>query len=314
LDTALIVAVALLVILGIAAVIIARQQVLSWRVPALRSAGKRAAAASSTSGIDLRARPGETETGADHEWGQPRAMAARAGTANGPASVSDETAATSALPSESHIIEDVALSARFERIENQLEAVSRSLQEALTELHRFAQERAARSAEDEAKHEAALVQMRTDLLAAIAERAYRQPVQVERQAQVCSDLYARLARFEAALAAVVNPVLLPGEAFAPPDELMPEALIWENWNEVGERAFALADAFSGQRLYLSEETRRELGEFVTSTRQLLTRTIYPNLQPEPSRQQQIALRTALESLAAEIARMRTTIEREFRGV
>ena len=38
---------------------------------------------------------------------------------------------------------------------------------------------------------------------------------------------------------MTNPILLPGEPYAPPAEFLPEALIWENWNEVGERAFSL---------------------------------------------------------------------------
>jgi hypothetical protein len=135
----------------------------------------------------------------------------------------------------------------------------------------------------------------------------------DRRSDVSADLYARLARLEAALAAVTNPILLPGEAYAPPAELLPEALIWENWNDVGERAFALADAFSAQRLYLSEQTRLELGEFVTSLRVMLTRAVYPNLQPEPGREQQLALRAALDAIAAELPRVRATIEQEFRA-
>ena len=95
----------------------------------------------------------------------------------------------------------------------------------------------------------------------------------DRRAEIISELYARLARLETALSAVTNPVLLPGEPYSPPAEFLTEALIWENWNEVGERAFALADAYSAQRVYLTEQTREELGAFVTALRVTLTRSI-----------------------------------------
>jgi hypothetical protein len=114
------------------------------------------------------------------------------------------------------------------------------------------------------------------------------------------------------LAAVTNPILLPGEAYSPPAEFLPEALVWENWNEVGERAFALADAYSAQRLYLSEETRGEIEMFVTTLRALLTRSVYPNLQPEPDAAQQAALRSALDEIAGEFPKVRQRLEREYR--
>ena len=133
-----------------------------------------------------------------------------------------------------------------------------------------------------------------------------------RRPDVSADLYARLARLEAALAAVTNPILLPGEAYSPPAEFLPEALVWENWNEVGERAFSLADAYSAQRLHLSEETRGEIELFVTTLRTLLTRSVYPNLQPEPDAAQQAALRTALEEIAGEFPKVRQMLEREYR--
>jgi hypothetical protein len=133
-----------------------------------------------------------------------------------------------------------------------------------------------------------------------------------RRPDVSADLYARLARLEAALAAVTNPILLPGEAYAPPAEFLPEALVWENWNEVGERAFSLAEAYSSQRLHLSDETRHEIELFVTTLRTLLTRSVYPNLQIEPDAAHQAALRAALEEIAGEIPKARQKLEREYR--
>ena len=91
-------------------------------------------------------------------------------------------------------------------------------------------------------------------------------------------------------------------------------MIWENWNEIGERAFALADTYSAQRLYLSEQTRGEIGGFVTVMRTLLTRSVYPNLQREPNQAQQRALLEALEEIAEEFPRVRETLEREYREV
>ena len=81
---------------------------------------------------------------------------------------------------------------------------------------------------------------------------------------------------------------------------------------MGERAFSLADAYSSQRLYLSEETRGEIELFVITLRTLLTRSVYPNLHPEPDAVQQAALRTALEEIAGEIPKARQMLEREYR--
>ncbi|MBA3415590.1 MAG: hypothetical protein H0U10_10240, partial [Chloroflexia bacterium] len=108
--------------------------------------------------------------------------------------------------------------------------------------------------------------------------------------------------------------LLPGEAYAPPVEFLPEALAWENWKDVGERAFSLADAFSAQRLCLSDLARQELAAFITTLRGALTRAVYPNLVPDPTPEQLDALRSALGSLAAELPRVRRTLEAEFRSL
>ncbi len=168
---------------------------------------------------------------------------------------------------------------------------------------------------DDARWAAALDQLRTDVLLAVSRAAAEGSSRTgTKRPEVTAELYARLARLEAALAAVTNPILLPGEPYAPPQEFLPEALVWENWNEVGERAFALADAYSAQRLHLSEEARDEVDTFVTTLRTLLTRSVYPNLQPEPDATQQAALRTALEEIAAELLKVRQKLEWEYREV
>jgi hypothetical protein len=43
----------------------------------------------------------------------------------------------------------------------------------------------------------------------------------------------------------------------------------------------------------------------------LTRSVYPNLQPEPDATQQAALRAALEEIAAELLKVRQTLEWEY---
>jgi hypothetical protein len=209
------------------------------------------------------------------------------------------------------------LEARLDRFEAQLDAIGRAVDrqaaEIGQELRRVRSEVYDRTEADETRRVAALERLRADLLAAVSRAASEGSSRTgTRRPDVSAELYARLARLEAALAAVTNPILLPGEAYAPPTELLPEALVWENWNEVGERAFSLADAYSAQRLHLSDETRGEVDEFVTRLRTLLTRSVYPNLQPEPDAAQQAALRVALEEIAAELPRVRQKLEWEYR--
>lgn len=171
----------------------------------------------------------------------------------------------------------------------------------------------ARETED-ARREVALERLRGDVMHAVSRVAgERHTAAPDRRADVSGELYARLARFESALAAVTNPILLPGEPYAPPAEFLAETLIWENWNEVGERAYALADCYSAQRLHLSEAARSEVGTFVTAMRVLLTRSIYPNLDDEPDSAQRAALREALESIATELPVVRAVLDREYSG-
>jgi len=210
-----------------------------------------------------------------------------------------------------------ALAARLDRFEERLDqiahAVDRHAAEIDQELRRARGDRAHQAETEDARRDAALERLRADLLAALTRAAGDGGARPgSRRPDVSADLYARLARLEAALAAVTNPILLPGEPYAPPAEFLPEALIWENWNEVGERAFSLAEAYSSQRLHLSEETRDDIELFVTTLRTLLTRSVYPNLQLEPDAAQQAALRSALEEIAGEIPKARQMLEREYR--
>ena len=209
------------------------------------------------------------------------------------------------------------LMARLDRFEERLDEIARWVErqsaEAGQELRRARAELAQRAAADDARWAASLERLRADVLMAVSRAvAEGNSGTATKRPEVTAELYARLARLEAALAAVTNPILLPGEPYAPPGEFLPEALVWENWNEVGERAFSLADAYSAQRLHLSDETRGEVDLFVTTLRTLLTRSVYPNLQPEPDATQQAALRVALEEIAAELLKVRQKLEWEYR--
>ena len=209
------------------------------------------------------------------------------------------------------------LAARLDRFEDRLDqitdVVERLTAELSQELRRALADYAQRADTDDARREAALERLRADMLLAVSQAAAGGNSRTSsRRPEVTAELYARLARLEAALAAVTNPILLPGEPYAPPVEFLPEALVWENWNEVGERAFSLADAYSAQRLYFSEDTRGAVDEFVTKLRTLLTRSVYPNLQPEPDATQQTALRAALDEIAAELPRVREKLDSEYR--
>lgn len=207
-------------------------------------------------------------------------------------------------------------SGRLDRIEGQLEelqrAVARQGEILAVEARRLHEELVRHAEIEEARREAAQERMRADVLAVMSRAvAERQSGANTRRMEVSAELYARLARFEAALATVTNPVLLPGEPYAPPDELAPEALVWENWNEVGERAFALAEVYSAQRLHLSAPTRSDVGAFVTTLRELLTRSIYPNLQVEADGGRLAALRSALTVIADELPKLRARLESEY---
>jgi hypothetical protein len=296
--------------------LLSRQGILPWSAPALRmSGGARAAERKvDTTTARISAADGVVEP----TQASPTA-------AERPAIVdirsSQLVAERTGLPESArldHVPNSVeTLTARLDRFEERLDQIARAVDQHAAEigqeLRRARSDRAHEAETEDARRDAAMERLRADLLAALT-RAARDggSRSGSRRPDVSADLYARLARLEAALAAVTNPILLPGEAYAPPDEFLPEALIWENWNEVGERAFSLAEAYSSQRLHLSEETRVDIELFVTTLRTLLTRSVYPNLQLEPDAAQQAALRSALEEIAGEIPKARQKLEREYR--
>lgn len=205
-----------------------------------------------------------------------------------------------------------ALGERLDHVEAQLTAVQQELRDQRDAILRIGVELKLAGEAETARRDMAIERLRGDVLAMIGQLGEdRRNAGRDRRAEIISELYARLARLETALSAVTNPVLLPGEPYTPPAEFLTEALIWENWNEVGERAFALADAYSAQRVYLTEKTREELGAFVTALRVTLTRSIYPNLHADADVSQQAALRAALEQVALELPRARKALDTEY---
>ncbi len=201
---------------------------------------------------------------------------------------------------------------RLDHVEGQLTSLQQELRDQRDAILRIGVELKLAGEAETARRDMAIERLRGDVLAMIGQMGEeRRNAGRDRRAEIISELYARLARLETALSAVTNPVLLPGEPYTPPAEFLTEALIWENWNEVGERAFALADAYSAQRVYLSEQTREELGAFVTALRVTLTRSIYPNLHADADASQQALIRAALEQVALELPRARLALDTEY---
>lgn len=204
------------------------------------------------------------------------------------------------------------LAERLDQIEARVTDLCAAIERQNAQFTRLGAELQRRAEADEARREAMLERLRADLNAIAGRLASERPVGAERRLEVSAELYARVARLESALAAVTNPMLLPGEPYEAPGELLTEALIWENWNEVSERVFALADTFSAQRVHLSEKTRAETSAFITALRLLLTRSVYPNLHTDLDDAQQTALRSALDEIAGELRSLRGSLDREYR--
>lgn len=135
----------------------------------------------------------------------------------------------------------------------------------------------------------------------------------ERRGQALADLYGCLARVESALAAVVNPKLLPGEALSIPRELPAEAMDWDNWEDVGERAYGLGNVFNENRLLLDGATGDAIAAFIATLRQGLTGSVYPNVRiANPSAGQLAQMHSGLEAIVAELPNVRRIIENAYR--
>lgn len=171
----------------------------------------------------------------------------------------------------------------------------RSVPDELTEMMRVRDRRARRQVE-QLRHE--LEGVRRGATAAGARRD-----------EAHADLYEHLAQVEAALATVINPMLLPGEPLQVPDDFVPETLEWENWDDVGEHAYAFGMTFNKTRLVLDPALARDIEQFLATLRQALTGKVYPTVRKsDPTRQQLAAMRTGLEAIVEGLAPVRRQLE------
>lgn len=137
----------------------------------------------------------------------------------------------------------------------------------------------------------------------------------ERRGESLADVYGNLAKVEVALAAVVNPMLLPGETLVLPTEFTQEALQWNAWGEVGERAFAFGNAFNQSRYVLDEDLAIQIETFIMTLRQGLTRDVFPAVRDgNPTEPQMVQMRAGLAAIIAELPSVRRTIEVSYREI
>ena len=130
-----------------------------------------------------------------------------------------------------------------------------------------------------------------------------------RRDEAYADLYNHLAQIEASLSTVINPMLLPGEPLQVPDEFVPETFEWENWDDVGEHAYAFGMSFNQSRLMLEPDMAREIETFLATLRQALTGKIYPTVRrSDPTRAQLAQMRTGLEAIVQELGPVRRRLE------
>lgn len=126
------------------------------------------------------------------------------------------------------------------------------------------------------------------------------------------DLYQRLANIEVALGAVVNPMLLPGEPVSVPETLYEETLVWDNWGEVADKAYAFGEAFSKNRVLLDPELAGRVEHFIASFREALTGTVYPIVQAEQtSAKQRQQIRAGIVVVVEGISPIRREFEQTW---
>jgi hypothetical protein len=130
-----------------------------------------------------------------------------------------------------------------------------------------------------------------------------------RRDEAYAELYGYLAQIEASLATVINPMQLPGEPLQVPDEFVPETLEWDNWDDVGEHAYAFGMAFNRSRMVLEPALAQEIELFLTTLRQALTGKVYPTVRRgDPTRAQLALMRTGLESIVEAVGPIRRRLE------
>jgi hypothetical protein len=136
----------------------------------------------------------------------------------------------------------------------------------------------------------------------------------QRRSEALADLYRKLAQVESTLAAVVNPMLLPGEPLNVPEELYDDTLEWSNWSDVGERAFSFGQVFNQSRFLLEPQLADQIERFIATFRQALTGTVYPVVQNEGRTKAQIAqMRHGLGTIIEALPPVRREIEAAYRA-
>jgi hypothetical protein len=136
----------------------------------------------------------------------------------------------------------------------------------------------------------------------------------ERRITAVSDLYSHLALVESALASVVNPALLPGEPISLPQELGTDAFVWDNWRDVGDRAYAFGNIFNQHRYVLDDDVAAAVESFITTLRQALTGAVYPNVQASnPTQVQRAQVRSGLTLIVSAIPDIRRKLETSYRA-
>lgn len=136
----------------------------------------------------------------------------------------------------------------------------------------------------------------------------------QRRADALAELYGHLAQVEAALAAVVNPMLLPGEPLSVPEEFFDDTLEWSNWGDVGERAYSFGDAFNQTRIVLEPALADRIEAFIATFREALTNRVYPVVQGETRSPAHLAqMRAGLTNVVETLGPLRREIEVAYRA-
>src|SRR5699024_9429411 len=127
-------------------------------------------------------------------------------------------------------------------------------------------------------------------------------------------LYGTLAQMEAALASVINPLLLPGEPLRVPDDLFDDTLEWQNWSEVGERAYSFGDVFNRDRIVLDPALADQIEHFLSTFREALTGVVSPVVQNSSRTSADLArLQEGLRTIVTALPPLRREIESHYRA-
>lgn len=136
----------------------------------------------------------------------------------------------------------------------------------------------------------------------------------QRRATSLANLYGQLAQVEAALAAVINPMLLPGEPLRLPEEFFDDTLEWSNWGDVGERAFSFGETFNQDRIVLDPGLADRIEAFIATFREALTDRVYPVVQNGARNPKQVAqMRSGLTVIVEAMPPLRREIETAYRA-